>query len=179
MHYLKYFISLACLVYSGHNYAQNLFRDGIIYIVRHAEKLKGKDPVLSPEGERRSGDLLQKLKKHPPQLIYVSQYKRTAMTADSLRLQMNIDTVHYVAEETGDSLLKKIGTNEKCILIIAHSNTIPAILKKLIPSVDIVITDEMYDDLFIIRYKKGRPIFKRKKYGAANSTLQTNQMHLQ
>lgn len=179
MHYLKYLISLACLVYPGHNYAQNLFRDGIIYIVRHAEKLKGKDPVLSPEGERRSGDLLQKLKKHPPQLIYVSQYKRTAMTADSLRLQMNIGTVHYVAEETGDSLLKKIGTNEKCILIIAHSNTIPAILKKLIPSVDIVITDEMYDDLFIIRYKKGRPIFKRKKYGITNSRVKTNQMQLQ
>ena len=179
MDYLKYFLCLACLVYSGHNYAQNLYKDGIIYIVRHAEKLKGKDPVLSPEGERRSGNLLQKLKKYPPQLIYVSQYKRTAMTADSLRLQMNIDTIHYVAEETGDSLLKKIRTNEKCILIIAHSNTIPAILKKLIPSIDSVIKDEMYDDLFIIRYKKGRPIFKRKKYGIANTRVKTNQTQLQ
>ncbi len=179
MDYLKYFICLACLVYSGHNYAQDLYKNGIIYIVRHAEKLKGKDPVLSPEGERRSGDLLQRLRNHPPQLIYVSQYKRSVMTADSLRIQMNIDTVHYMAEETGDSLLNKIGTNKRCILIIAHSNTIPAILKKLMPAVDIIITDEMYDDLFIIRYKKGRPMFKRKKYGKANSIMQTNQMQLQ
>ncbi len=145
--------------------AQNLFKNGTIYIVRHAEKVSGKDPVLTREGELRSGDLLRKLKKHPPELIYVSQFKRTALTADSLRLQLNIDTFHYTAEQTADSLMKVLRLKNNCILIIAHSNTIPSIIKKFVATEDIIIPDEQFDDLFIIRFKKGKLLLTRDKYG--------------
>jgi hypothetical protein len=38
-----------------------------IYLVRHAEKLTGKDPLLTEQGNKRAGDLMRALKgkKHP------------------------------------------------------------------------------------------------------------------
>ncbi len=150
--------------------AQKLFRKGSIYIVRHAEKENGKDPELSREGLERSEALFMKMRKYPPQLIFVSQYRRTAMTADSLRLKMNIDTVHYPAEDSGDSLVKVMqlklkDTKVKRILVIGHTNTIPAFIQHYIPDVSIVMPDEVYDDVFVIRFKKGKAYLYRSKYG--------------
>ena len=56
------------------------------------------------------------------------------MTADSLLIQLGIDTVHYLADTTGNSLLEKIAANNdfgKAILVIGHSNTLPFIMAKL------------------------------------------------
>ena len=142
-----------------------------IYIVRHAEKEAGSDPVLTAAGNNRAGDLMRSLQNEGIQKIYVSQYKRTQNTADSMRIQLNINTVQYAADTLCDNLINSImehGDFGKTILIIAHSNTIPQIIRKFgvkdYPYGD--LPDNEFDNLFVITYKKEKAKLKKMKYGA-------------
>jgi len=142
-----------------------------VFIVRHAEKEQGKDPVLTPAGNARAGDLMRALKAEGVQKIYVSQYRRTQMTADSMRIQLGIDTVHYAADTVCDNLISAIMEHRdfgKTILIVAHSNTIPYIIRKLgvtdFPYAD--LPDAEFDNLFTVTYKKEKAKVKVIKYGA-------------
>lgn len=142
-----------------------------IFIVRHGEKKTGKDPLLTAEGNARAGDLMRALQSEGIQKIYVSQYRRTQNTGDSLRVQLKIDTVHYAADTVCDKLVSAImehGDFGKTILIIAHSNTIPQIIRKFgvadYPYGD--LADNDYDNLFVITYKKEKAKLKVMKYGA-------------
>jgi len=142
-----------------------------IFIVRHAEKESGKDPVLTAAGNTRAGDLMRALQNEGVQKIYVSQFKRTQNTADSMRILLNINTVQYMADTACDNLVNTIMENGdfgKTILIIAHSNTIPQIIRKFgvtdYPYGD--IPDNEFDDLFVITYKKEKAKLKKMKYGA-------------
>lgn len=146
-------------------------KKGVIYVVRHAEKASGTDPLLTPSGYARCGDLLRTLnkKKYIPERIYVSQFRRTQLTADSLRIQLNIDTIHYIADVSGDGLIKTLTANghkDERILIVAHSNTIPAILRRLgITNYSGEISESEYDNLFTVTYNKGKAFLFKRKYG--------------
>jgi phosphohistidine phosphatase SixA len=142
-----------------------------IYLVRHAEKEKGDDPLLTSEGKKRAGDLMRALKSKHIQRIYVTEYRRTQMTGDSLRIQVGIDTVHYLADTTGDSFVAKLKEQNdfgKAILVIGHSNTLAFIIERLciaeqqIP----VIADNEFDYLFIVKLRKDHATLTVKKYGA-------------
>jgi phosphohistidine phosphatase SixA len=142
-----------------------------IFIVRHAEKETGKDPLLTPAGNARAGDLMRVLQNEGIQKIYVSQYRRTQNTGDSLRLQLKIDTVHYAADTLCENLINAIMEHSdfgKTILIIGHSNTLPQIIRKLgvtdYPYGD--IPDNEFDNLFVVTYKKEKAKLKKMKYGA-------------
>jgi phosphohistidine phosphatase SixA len=142
-----------------------------IFIVRHAEKEAGKDPALTAAGNTRAGDLLRALKNEGIQKIYVSRTRRTQMTGDSMRIQLGIDTVHYTADTLCDDLINTTMAHSdfgKTILIIAHSNTVPKIIRKLgvldYPQAD--IPDNEFDNLFLITYKNEKAKVKKMKYGA-------------
>jgi len=146
-----------------------------IFIVRHGEKETGNDPLLTPAGNKRAGDLMRVLQNEGIQKIYVSKFRRTQNTGDSLRIQLKIDTVHYVADTICDKLISAIMEHSdfgKTILIIAHSNTIPQIIRKLgvtdYPYGD--IPDNDFDNLFVITYKKEKAKLKKMKYGAKSAT---------
>ena len=140
------------------------------YIVRHGEKDTGSNPVLSAKGKKRAGDLYRVLKEKRIDLIFVSQYQRTAMTGDSLRIYKNIDTIHYTADATAEALFKKINSlscKQKNILIIGHSNTLPSIIRRAgvnnyTPK---EIPDYEYDNLFVVKQKRKKAILKKKKFG--------------
>lgn len=146
-------------------------KKGVIYIVRHAEKDTGNDPRLSAQGYARSSDLERALKSkiHRLDRIYVNQFRRTQLTADSVRLKMQVDTVHYTADNSGDGLIKVLKKNKKDngILIIGHSNTIPVILRRLgitdYPAGN--IPDNEYDNLFTVTFHKGKAFLFKRKYG--------------
>jgi hypothetical protein len=92
------------------------------------------------------------------------------MTADSLRIYNKIDSIQYAADATGDKLLEAVEKRTgkaKHILIVGHSNTLPAIIRKL--GVDSYTIKELpeteYDNLFIVTVKKGKATLKQLKYG--------------
>ncbi len=140
------------------------------YIVRHAEKDTGNNPAISASGKMRAADLFRKLKNKQIDLIMVTNYRRTGMTGDSLRLYKKIDTMHYVADVTGEMFFKKLSTlpaRYKNILVIGHSNTLSGIIRQVgIKNYALKdIPDNEYDNLFVVKIKKGRPILQTRKYG--------------
>jgi phosphohistidine phosphatase SixA len=181
---MKKLIPFIVLLYSHAIVAAQLLPSGVtaktkIYLVRHAEKQSGTDPELTDAGKKRAGDLMRTLKNKNVKRIYVTQFKRTQMTADSMRLQLGIDTVHYQADENGIDLFNKITAHNDfntTILIIGHSDTVPDYIKKLgvanYPQAN--ITDTEFDNLFKVYYK--RPFIftsfkahvKKGKYGEAS-----------
>ncbi len=169
---MKYLlIFLAAITFKSTAFAQPEPAVTKIFIVRHAEKETGKDPGLIPAGNARAGDLMRALQNEGVQKIYVSQYKRTQNTADSMRIQLNISTVQYTADTLCDNLLNAIMENGdfgKTILIVAHSNTIPQIIRKFgvtgYPYGD--IPDDEFDNLFVITYKKEKATLRKMKFGA-------------
>lgn len=167
---LMIILAFCGLFYSPGAMCQQNFGKRIFYIVRHAEKDTGSNPAISTIGKERAGDLYRTLKNKKIGLIMATQYRRTGMTADSLRIYKKIDSIQYAADATGDKLLEaleKRAGNVKNILIVGHSNTLPAIIRKL--GVDSYtekdIPDNEYDNLFIIRYKKGKAVLKQLKFG--------------
>lgn len=166
------------LFYSPEAMSQESLKGKVFYIVRHAEKDTGSNPAISAIGKERAGDLYRTLKNKKISLIMASQYRRTGMTADSLRIYNKIDSIQYAADATGDKLLETIekrAGDEKNILIVGHSNTLPAIIRKL--GVDSYtekdIPDNEYDNLFIIRYKKGKAVLKQLKFGKPSPSSET------
>ena len=140
------------------------------YIVRHAEKDTGNNPAISTLGKERAADLYRKLKGKKIDLIMVTQYRRTGMTGDSLRIYKKIDSIHYAADATGEMFSKKISTlsaRYKNILVIGHSNTVPTIIRQAGVKSFMLneLPDNEYDNLFIVKTKKGQAMLQSKKYG--------------
>jgi len=168
---IKFLLSICfCMTFFAHIMAQETGFKGKMYIVRHAEKDTGTNPALSLTGQKRAGDLYRELKDKKIDLILVSQYRRTGMTADSLRLYKKIEMLEYKADATAESLFKLIDANAakaKNILIVGHSNTLPVIIKKAgvenYPQTD--IPDYEYDNLFVVEKNKGRTVVVAKKFG--------------
>jgi len=144
-----------------------------LYIVRHGEKLPGNDPGLSEAGKKRAGELYRLLKDKNVSIIFSTPYKRTIMTGDSLRVYQKIDTILYKADATGDGFISSLsekGVNNKTVLVIAHSNTIGTLLRRL------GATDSSFKDLGDLEYNHiykvivDGPSVKMEKahYGAPN-----------
>lgn len=145
------------------------------YLVRHAEKdtVGGNNPAISVIGQKRAGDLYRILKKKNIDLIMATQYKRTGMTADSLRLYNKIDSLQYGADATGNKMVEVLiarSGKAKNILIVGHSNTVPVMIRKLGVAGYTVkeLADTAYDDLFIVKVKNGKATLEQKKYGTSS-----------
>ena len=182
---MKYlFFLLVCSFFVTLCIAQSnpaLAKHSKIYIVRHAEKLSGDDPLLTDDGNKRAGDLMRQLKDNNISRIYVTEFKRTQNTADSLRLQLGIDTVQINADTSCASLFTAITNHndwDKPILIITHSNIMQKIIYKL------GITDfpqeyipaAQFDNLYVVSMKKKKPVLKHLKYGKP-SAASAEMMH--
>lgn len=172
MQYQVFFFCLFCMV-AVKTKAQFEGSTTRIYLVRHAEKDTGKNPPLTLAGRERAGDLLRKLKNKNVQRIYTTPYRRTIMTGDSMRIQLGIDTAQYAADTLSESLIKTIiakGDVGKTILVIGHSNTLPALVRKLgVKEFELKeLPETEFDNLFLVTYKK-RPKLKTSKYGKVSA----------
>ena len=113
---------------------------------------------------------MRTLKNKKIKRIYVSQFKRTQQTADSLFLQLSIDTVQYIADVSCTDLFNTIEKKQdwnKHILIISHSNIMQKIILKLgvtdFPQQNIPANE--YDNLYLVRFKNNQPILEQSKFG--------------
>lgn len=130
------------------------FLTGTIYLVRHAERYPGEDPMLTPAGRNRAGALYRLFKDSSISRIYCTPFKRSVQTGDSLRILQKIDTAFYQPDLTGESLLYEIsrrGDWGKHILVIAHSNTMIPILQSLNAKTRMdSIAETDYGNIFIV-----------------------------
>lgn len=123
-----------------------------IYLVRHAEKLDASsNSVLSPKGEQRALALRELLRNQDIDSIYTTDYKRTQLTAQPLADALGKKITSYKPGTAFSEQLKNL--KEKTVLVIGHSNTIPAIVMDLLNE-KITIEEDDFDNLYIIRIKR-------------------------
>lgn len=151
----------------------------MVILVRHAEKATagGADPSLSEVGQIRAKALATALADAGVTSIVTTTYKRTSETADTVavarhltpeRIAISGTTAAHV-EAVAAAVRKHVGD---VVLVVGHSNTIPAIVTALGGPKLPELCDANYATLFILELgKNGAPAHViRTRYGAAEPT---------
>ncbi len=164
MRYLLLFTVLVVLCSCGNT----------IYIVRHGEKAppvgNNSDVSLSEQGQQRASALKEVLKDKKIEEVYSTNTVRTKSTAQPTadHFSLSITTYGPRPDSTFIHLLKN---SKKNTLVVGHSNTIDDIANMLagqnvVPG-DLKESD--FDNLFIIKRKGKKFVFKGEKYGAPSN----------
>jgi len=146
-----------------------------ILLVRHAEKrVDGSDPGLSAAGRARAAELARVLSDVPLAAIYASQFVRTRETgaplAERLDLEVTIDPIEgdmetWAAGFAADLLERHRG---EAVLVVGHSNTLPAVMRALGVPDPPELSERDYDDLFVVTRTGDAVRVMRLNFGAAN-----------
>lgn len=126
-----------------------------LILVRHAEKAKDgtRNPDLTKAGRERAERLKELLKKEGVATIYSTSYKRTMQTAQPLADFLQQEIQGYNAREV-TSLFEMMAKNQsEKILIVGHSNTVPAMLTLLDGQAREWIAEQEYDNIYRLKVK--------------------------
>ena len=127
-----------------------------VVLTRHAEKAGGEDPGLTEAGQVRAEALAKLLAAAGVDAIFVSEARRTRDTAAPAALAAGIEPVVVPGKELDElaDLLKAHHKGE-VVLVVGHSNTIPALAAAL--GADIGTIDEGdYSGLWIVSFSRLR-----------------------
>ena len=150
----------------------------VVYLVRHAEKADAPaaDPDLSEAGAARARALRDALRDAGVRAIVTSDRRRTQQTAQPLAaalaiaptvvpLQAGADHVSGVASQ-----VTALGAGGGAVLVVGHSNTVPAIVRALGGPAMPDLCDAEYSRLFVlVRGADGRVTLARASYGAPDA----------
>lgn len=148
----------------------------MVVLVRHAEKatVGGSDPSLSELGQTRAKALATALADAGVTSVITTTYKRTFETSDVLANARNIKTEKVaIAGSTAAHIESIVSAVKKhpgeTVLVVGHSNTIPAIVTALGGPKMPDLCDSNYATMFIVHMNAdGKPAnVVRTRYGAA------------
>lgn len=120
-----------------------------IYLVRHAEKEKGDEPGLTPQGLVRANALRNRLQGQNVKYLHSSNYRRTLETAAPLARALNMEVQIYDPNDL-PGLAKHIQTLPGTHVVIGHSNTTPELAALLSGDGIIPMSDDEYDRIYEI-----------------------------
>lgn len=145
-----------------------------VILVRHAEKAAepAADPPLTSAGEARARALIDVARDAGVTAVVTTQFERTKATARPLAAALSI-TPEVVdarakdhAQEVARSVLAKHAG--EVVLVVGHSNTIPAIVAALGAKQPPAICDSEYDGLYVVTVPPSGPArVIRAHYGEA------------
>jgi broad specificity phosphatase PhoE len=126
-----------------------------VVIVRHAEKAAtpADDPPLTAEGHARAQALLVAVRDAHVGAIITTQLLRTRSTAEPTATALGIKPEVVTAggathaQDVAAAIRVYVG---KTVLVVGHSNTVPAIIEALGAKRPAAICDSEYDNLFIV-----------------------------
>jgi broad specificity phosphatase PhoE len=167
----RLFLVLACIIFAGaHASAQS--RTTLVILVRHAEKAAepAADPSLTPAGTVRARALAAALANVRVEAVITTELVRTGETALPVAEArgLTFEIVHTGARDAhanavADAVRAHAG---QAVLVVGHSNTIPAIIAALggpkLPD----ICDTQYSTLFVLVVGEGRADLVVSSYGA-------------
>jgi broad specificity phosphatase PhoE len=129
----------------------------VVVLARHAEKEAGsiQDPPLSAEGERRAQRLAQMFGRGGGvghlDAIYVSDARRTQQTAAPLVERLGKPAVSIPAADIKGTAARVMREHKGgTVLIVGHSNTVPALVREFSDVEVPPIADDEYDTLYIV-----------------------------
>jgi phosphohistidine phosphatase SixA len=127
----------------------------VVFVVRHAERADAgmkqgmEDPPLSAVGEERAKRLAIILRSADIKQVFASQFKRTQLTAGPLATQEHLEITTVTAKDI-NALVQKLSTAKGASLVVGHSDTVPQVLQALGVNDDVKISDQEYDNLFVV-----------------------------
>jgi Phosphohistidine phosphatase SixA len=146
------------------------------YIVRHAEKsdTPPSDPNLSDAGRRRALALCDSLRNKNVSKIFVSQFVRTQQTAQPAAGLLGITPTPYDAQANVSLLADQMrASGDVNLLVVGHSNTVPALILNLTGENVGSIPENDYDNFFVIKRVRNNnnvtfTLVRRGTYGASS-----------
>lgn len=149
-----------------------------VILVRHAERAAAPagDPILTDAGTQRALDLKEALRGARVTSIITTHLQRTQLTAKPLGDAGGLNPIVVRAGGPTAAHVDSVAAMVKrrhagdVVLVVGHSNTIPAIVTALggpkLPD----LCDTQYSMLYILEYPaSGPPRFIESKYGAADA----------
>ena len=127
-----------------------------VILVRHAEKAAepAADPPLTPEGEVRARALIAVARDAGVTTIITTQFVRTKATAEPIANALHITptVVDARAKTHAQDVAQNILTSHagETVLVVGHSNTLPAIIAALGAGQVAPICDSEYDGLYVV-----------------------------
>ena len=145
-----------------------------VFVVRHAEKISESDQRLTDAGRERATRLAKMLSAAGIRAIYATDTERAKDTAGPLAERLHLAVTTYdvgagMAKGAPDATafaaqIRRDHPND-AVLVVGHSNTLPAILKALGCQEEVTIAAQQYDDLFVVvRRGAGGATLIRLKY---------------
>jgi broad specificity phosphatase PhoE len=136
-----------------------------IFVVRHAEKVSESDQRLTEAGRARAARLAQMLRDSEVTAIFATDTERARDTAKPLAEKLGLKIELY---DVGGGMAGSVDAKNfagrlarehsgDVVLVVAHSNTIPELLKALGCAEAVTIAAAEYDNLFVIVPKGGGP----------------------
>lgn len=135
-----------------------------VWIVRHAEKLPGDDPALSPAGLARARDLAREI--HLVDAIYSTDTRRTRSTAAPLAEKLGVEIQIYDHRDAA-ALAERIRASGQSALIVGHSNTIAELAAMFGVDPGKEVRDNEYDRLYLITLDPRGTKGEIRRYGDA------------
>ena len=124
-----------------------------VILVRHAERAGSTDPAvgINAAGRCRATVLATMLSDAKVRAIYTSEVARTQQTAAPLAEKLSIRPEVVPAKDV-DVLTAKLRARaeEGTVLVVGHSNTVPAIVERLTGEAVPAIGDSEYDRMFVV-----------------------------
>ncbi len=148
----------------------------LVFVVRHAEKASATDPdpSLSDAGKERAVALAAALRDARVSDILVTARKRTGETAAPLASALEL-TMHVVPfgastpEHVAGVAAAVRAAKGAAVLVVGHSNTVPAIIAALGGPRMPDLCDAAYANLYMVRLPAtGAPTLVRALFGAAD-----------
>ena len=152
-----------------------------VIFVRHAEKAltpEG-DPGLSTAGQQRAAELARQLVDADVvagvDAIYSTSYRRTEETVQPVADALDLPIISYDASNTASIMDEIVRAHKgKIVLVVGHSNTLPALIgnmgaSKKVPEID----ENEYDNIYVVSipwFGKTKTI--RLRYGAPYAPAQ-------
>jgi len=126
-----------------------------VVLVRHAEKAPAPadDPPLTAAGEARARDLWTAVHDAGVDAVITTQFVRTRATAQPTATALGLTPT--VIPATSPSHIQDVVTEIRkhqgqTVLVVGHSNTVPAIVEALGAKRPAAICDSRYDDMFVV-----------------------------
>lgn len=121
--------------------------DGTYYIVRHAEKQDGDNPVLTEKGVKRAEHIVEMLKNEPISRVFSTETYRTVMTATPTAADRGVAVELFSTDTLSDfaTMLKGL---EGTFLIVAHSSSTPDLASLLSDTKQPKLAETDYEQMF-------------------------------
>jgi len=128
-----------------------LYGQGVIFLVRHADRASSADDsLLSSAGEQRAECLARTLLDAGITKVFATDVQRTQQTAQPVSREFHIETTIVAKSRTAELISEIKQSDNHPVLVVGHADTLPAIVEQLGAGTIAKFGDREYDRLLVI-----------------------------